>query len=184
MNRSMRFSAAALVLSMLGVMACSSYKETAGEDTHRVLERDADATVRMFQRMDSSLDRFFNSSAGYAVFPKVTKGAAGIGAAHGNGLVYQGGRIVGYTELTQATIGVQLGGQTYSELIFFQDAYNLDRFKRGEMQFSAQASAVAAAQGKAANADYAEGVAIFTMGESGLMFEASVGGQKFSYRDK
>ena len=184
MNRFTLLLAGAMTLTLLGAAACSTYKGTAGEDSNGILERDADATVRMFRRTDSSLERFFNSSAGYAVFPKVTKGAAGIGAAHGYGVVYQGASVIGYTELTQATIGVQLGGQTYSELIFFQDAYNLDRFKRGEMQFSAQASAVAAAQGKAANADYAEGVAIFTMGESGLMFEASVGGQKFSYRDK
>lgn len=173
-----------MILVASALAACSTYKETGSEDFHDRLESDADSTVNRFRRTDSSLGDFFNNAAGYAVFPKVTKGAAGIGAAHGHGVLYESGRLVGYTELTQATLGLQLGGQTYSELIFFQTAHELDLFKRGETKFSAQASAVAAAQGNAANADYAEGVAIFTLGESGLMFEASVGGQKFSFREK
>jgi lipid-binding SYLF domain-containing protein len=116
------------------------------------------------------------------VFPSVKKGAAGIGAARGKGVLFEGGEAVGRSTLSQGTIGAQLGGQTYREIIFFQDGHDVEQFKGGDFEFSAQASAVAATKGAAANADYDEGVAVFTMARGGLMFEASVGGQKFTYR--
>ncbi|MBI1367619.1 MAG: hypothetical protein GC162_03080 [Planctomycetes bacterium] len=173
-------------LLMMGLMAaCSDYKsDTEGSTPKMSLEKAAMSTVDQYKKADSSLKRFFDGAAAYAVFPEVAKGAAGIGAAHGNGVLYEGGQIVGYTGLSQGSIGLQLGGQTYSELIFFKDKAAVDEFKGGNMEFSAQASAVAAAEGAAANADYAHGVAIFTRGQQGLMFEASVGGQKFSYNAK
>ncbi len=167
-------------------VGCSNYKEGQGADGRRDSTKqysgdDAQATVREFRNADPSIGRFFDNAAGYAVFPEVVQGGAGIGAAHGEGAVYQNGRLIGYTELTGGSIGLQLGGQKFSEVIFFQDARALDNFKRGNLEFAAQASAVAASKGASANADYSNGVAVFTMPRGGLMFEASVGGQKFNY---
>jgi lipid-binding SYLF domain-containing protein len=178
----------ALLLALTPAVGCSSYKSTgsaaAGDprtDTGRMLSADAYATELAFKQRDPTLRRFFESAHGYAIFPEVTKGGAGLGGAHGDGVVYEQGQKVGYTELSQGSIGLQLGGQKYAQLIFFQDAATLDRFKRGGFAFAAQASAVAASNGAGANADYAHGVAVFTTAEQGLMFEAAVGGQRFEY---
>ena len=138
-------------------------------------------SIDAFLRADPGMKRFFDDSYGYAVFWKVGKGGLIVGGAHGDGLVYEQGKAVGRTELTQATIGAQLGGQTYKEVIFFRDKGALDRFKSGKFETSAQASAVIAADGASADADYRDGVAIFTVGNEGAMVEASVGGQQFSF---
>src|SRR5260370_1210291 len=106
----------------------------------------------------------------------------GIGGERGSGYVYDRGRLIGRSALTQVTIGFQLGGQAYREVIFFKDRRALDDFTRGNFQLSAQASAVAIKAGVAANLAYNDGVAIVTMAKGGLMYEASVGGQKFDYR--
>jgi lipid-binding SYLF domain-containing protein len=131
---------------------------------------------------DPGLTKFFKEAVGYAVFPTVGKGAIGVGGAYGRGELYKGGQLDGYCTLTQASIGFALGGQTYTELIFFESQAALDRFKSGNFAFAAQASAVALKSGASANAKYADGVAVFTMGEAGLMYEASIGGQKFNYQ--
>ncbi len=172
------------VLALAALSACSNYKQAGGDDPDAYLEKQAQLTIATFRKTDPTLERFFETAAGYAVFPEITKGAAGVGAAAGRGVVYEGGKIVGYADMRQATLGVQLGGQRYSELLFFQGQADLARFKADEIEFAAQASAVASSDGKAANADYSSGVAIFTVGQEGLMFEASVGGQKFRYQPK
>jgi len=133
-------------------------------------------------KTDPGLDKFFKEAAGYAVFPTVGKGAVGVGGAYGKGELYQGGQLAGYCTLTQATIGLALGGQAYTELIFFETPAALDKFKSGNFAFAAQVSAVALKSGASANAKYSNGVAVFTMAETGLMYEASVGGQKFSFQ--
>lgn len=147
-------------------------------------EKKARETIAAFKQKDAKLQAFFDKAYGYAVFPTVGKGAIGIGGAHGKGTVFQAGKAIGSTSLTQVTIGFQLGGQAYSEIIFFKDKRTLDNFKAGNFELGAQASAVAATAGAAANADYEKGVAIFTMAKGGLMYEASVGGQKFSFEPK
>jgi lipid-binding SYLF domain-containing protein len=135
-----------------------------------------------FQKTDSNLAKFFETAHGYALFPRVGKGGAVLGGAHGRGQVFEKGKLVGGSKVTQFTIGLQLGGQTYSEVVFFETKEALDRFKGGKFALSAQASAVAAAEGASTNAKYEQGVAIFTLAQGGLMFEASVGGQKFSFQ--
>ena len=149
----------------------------------RRAELDVEVTeaVAQFKKSDSSLKSFFEKSTGYAVFPGVAKGAIGVGAAHGRGQLFEGGKVVGEVDLKQVTVGLQLGGQVYSELVFFEDQKSLDNFKEGDLEFSAQLSAVAAAEGASKNAKYQLGVAIFTLAKGGLMYEASVGGQKFKY---
>ena len=141
----------------------------------------ADEAIALFKKTDPSLARFFHTSVAWAVFPSVAKGAFGIGGAGGHGVLFEGGKAVGTTSLAQVTIGLALGGQSYAEIIFFETAAPLSDFKGGNFAFAAQASAIAAAAGVAANAKYEQGVAVFTHAIGGLMYEASVGGQKFDY---
>ena len=142
---------------------------------------DATKTVGVYKKADPGLATFFDTAAGYAVFSGVGKGGAGIGGAYGKGILFEKGKAVGKTTLTQVTVGLQLGGQTYSEIIFFETEKALAEFKGSNFAFSAQASAVALKSGASANAKYRDGVAVFTATKAGLMFEASVGGQKFTY---
>ena len=134
-----------------------------------------------FKNSDPSMKAFFERAYGFAVFPTVGKGGLGIGGAYGKGKVYSKGVLEGTSSLIQFTVGLQFGGQVYSEIIFFEDKWALDLFRYGNFEFGAQASAVAATAGVSANTDYSNGVAIFTIAKDGLMFEASVGGQKFSF---
>jgi lipid-binding SYLF domain-containing protein len=138
-------------------------------------------TIKQFQKTDPGMKEFFNDARGYVVFPTVAKGGAGIGAARGKGLAYEEGKLVGEVKLTQITIGAQLGGQTYSEVLFLENKETMDSLKQSNFGLSAQVSATAAATGASANAKYKEGVAVFTMAKGGLMYEASVGGQKFKF---
>lgn len=158
-------------------------------------------TIDVFRSAGES-SAFFKRSYGYAVFPNIGKGGIGIGGAHGKGRVYRGGSHVGDTKLTQLTIGLQLGGQVYSQIIFFQDKRAFDEFTSGNFEFGAQASAVAITAGASASAgtqgasasasggqhdastagkDFYKGMIVFTVAKGGLMYEASIGGQKFSY---
>jgi len=165
----------AAMVSLLGGCATEPYM------TGGTLDQETAAATALFKRTDPDMEKFFNTSAGYAIFPDITKGGAGIGAAHGEGEVFAKSKLIGTVTLTQVTIGLQLGGQEYSELIFFEDKVTLDQFVANQFAFSAQATAVAAATGASADADYQKGVVVFTIAKGGLMFEASVGGQKFRF---
>lgn len=145
-------------------------------------QKEAEQTIELFKQTDPDLKKFFEEAVGYAVFPTVGKGGIGVAGARGTGLVYQKGKLIGEATLTQVTVGLQLGGQAYSEVIFFQTPEALEAFKAGKFALSAQVSAVAAAEGAAKNAKYQLGVAVFTLAKGGLMYEASVGGQKFKFR--
>ena len=145
-------------------------------------QKDVPHAIAEFKKSDPDMARFFAGAYGYAIFPSVGKGAIGIGGARGKGWVYEQGKLKGRTTLTQVTIGFQLGGQAYREVIFFKDQTALNDFCRGNFELSAQASAVAVTAGASANVKYNSGVAIFTMAKGGLMYEASVGGQKFSFK--
>jgi lipid-binding SYLF domain-containing protein len=149
-----------------------------------VTEDEVKTALAEFERTNKKITPFIQGAHGYAVFPSVGKGAIGIGGAHGNGLVYEKGKLIGKTSLSQVTIGFQLGGQAYRELICFQTKDALDKFKGGNFEFDAQAGAVAVTAGVSVDAAYEHGVAIFTMAKGGLMYEASVGGQKFTFEPK
>jgi lipid-binding SYLF domain-containing protein len=158
-------------------------------------------TVQLFKNEKQSAD-FFKKSAGYAVFPTIGKGGLGVGGAYGEGRVYDHGKYVGDTKMTQLSIGFQAGGQGYSQIIFFENAAALDQFKSGNFEFGANVNAVvitAAAGGTAGTTgasagasagkkdatnagEYYKGMAVFQIVKGGLMYEASVGGQKFSYK--
>jgi lipid-binding SYLF domain-containing protein len=177
----LRLYAGFLVAAVIVAAGCSSAQKAESAPT---LTEQVKGTIALFQERDPDLKTWFDTAYGYAVFPSVGKGAIGIGGAYGEGEVYEQGKLIGTTSLTQGTIGLQLGGQAYSEVIFFRDKWFLDTFKSGNLELSAQASAVAVRAGASADAGYESGVAIFTMAKGGLMFEASVGGQKFSFTPK
>lgn len=169
-----------LAVIVMTASGCATVPDSGLEREH--LRERAEQALERFRESDPSLENsFFRSSAGWAVFPSVGKGGAGYGGAFGRGVVYAEGRPVGYCSLTQASIGFQFGGQVYKELIFFEDSAALAEFRAGDLAFSAQVSAVAATAdaGKAAN--YRNGVAVFLLDSKGLMYEASVGGQKFEF---
>lgn len=169
-----------LITQGIFVLALSVGCATARPDGDQSV-KDANDTVELFKKTDPGLDNFFARAVGYAVFPNVGKGGLALGGAYGSGVLFDRGRAVGKTSLTQVTIGFQLGGQAYSEIIFLQTEGALAEFKEGKFALAAAASAVALASGASANAKYQQGVAIFTSTKGGLMYEASVGGQKFSY---
>ncbi len=145
------------------------------------LQKEVDEAITNIKKADSTIEAFFKSSAGYAVLPRVGKGGFIVGGAHGTGLVYEKGKLIGHVSMSQGTIGAQIGGQSFSEVIFFETADSLKSFQSSEFTMNAQVGAVAAAEGVAKNAKYQQGVAIFTLARSGLMAEASVGGQKFKF---
>ncbi|HEY1921437.1 MAG TPA: YSC84-related protein, partial [Tepidisphaeraceae bacterium] len=102
--------------------------------------------------------------------------------AYGQGEVYQQGKRVGFADMTQATVGATLGGETYAELVLFQNADALQAFQSGQLTFAGDISAVAAKAGAGADAKWAHGMSVFVMVKGGLMTEAAVGGQKFNYQ--
>ena len=168
------------VLGLLFLSACNTAPQTA--EGKRDIRDQSSETMSKAKINDPTLVNFSNAAWGYAVFPSIGKGAAGIGGAYGKGVLYEHGAAVGYCDLSQATIGAQLGGQAYSEILCFESQQAVDTFKQGNFRFDAQATAVALKSGAGANAKFVNGVAVFTMDEAGLMFEASIGGQKFSYQ--
>ena len=127
------------------------------------------------------MQHLFDNAYAYVIFPNVGKGGIGVGGAAGNGIAYEGGKVVGRAKMKQVTIGFQLGGQVYQEVIFFENKAEFDRFKGGNYEFAAQASAVAVTKGASMDVNYKNGVMVFTKEKKGAMYEASIGGQKFSY---
>ena len=162
-----------------------------------------DDTISIFKNAGES-GAFFGKAYGYAVFPTVGKGGLGVGAAHGKGRVYSQGKYVGDTKMNQLSVGFQAGGQAFSQIIFFEDKRAFDEFTGGNFEFAATAQAVAITAGASATAGstgtaagasggkkdatthgaYHKGMAVFTVAKGGLMYEASVAGQKFSYKPR
>ncbi len=146
------------------------------------LKTEAEQAIKAFQQADSGLKKLIDEAAGYAIFPSVGRGGFIIGGERGKGLVYEKGKVVGETKVTEINIGAQIGGETFSELILFETAESLRDFKGSDWEMSAKVSAVAAAEGAAKNAKYQQGVAVFTLTKGGLMVQATVGGQKFKFK--
>lgn len=177
-----------LAVAMVATLAagCSTYRTQGRERAAEVegeteLRERARATIARFRQQDPTLEDFFQNSYAFAVFPEVTKGGAGVGAAFGRGVVYRNGQLVGYARVQKGTVGATLGAMTFRELIFFEDEISYREFTEGTMELAAGFSAVAAANGAGASADYTGGVAVFTMPSGGLMIDISVGGQGFSF---
>ena len=161
-------------------------------------------TVNVFKKSEV-VQPFFKNAYGYAVFPTVGKAGIGIGGSYGTGQVYKGGKVTGEVSLIKGSIGFQLGGQAFSQMIFFEDKRAYDEFTSGNFEFDATASAVAITAGAQASAgtegasagasagpatgaqaktSYHKGMVVFTHAKGGLMYEAAIGGQKFSFKAK
>jgi lipid-binding SYLF domain-containing protein len=173
-----------IMIVALAVLWCSGLAADFQPDVNEELQLDVAKAILAIKKADPGIEAFFESAAGYAVFPSVGKGGIVVGAAYGKGLVIVGEKVDGYTTMTQGTVGLQLGGQVYSLFIFFKDEAAVANFRRGNFEFGAQASAVAATAGASADTSYDKGVAVFTHATGGLMVEGSVGGQKFTYVPK
>ncbi len=145
------------------------------------LDTEVQNTIRVAKTTDPGLQSFFDKSAGYAVFPRIGSGAAVVGGAFGRGELFQNGQFVGHCSMTQASVGLSLGGQEYSEIVFFETPEALNNFKGGNFALGAETTAVALTTGAAAKASFSNGVAVFTMRPAGLMFSAAVAGQKFAF---
>jgi hypothetical protein len=176
-----RFSVVFLTITALFVLSVSGSAFGWDPRQEQSLIDNSKATIAAFKEKDPTLQVFFDEAAGYAVYPTVGKGAIVVGAAHGSGLVFENDEIIGKSKINQVTVGLALGGQAYSEIVFFETADDLANLKKGDLEFAAQASAIAVDARAAADADYNTGVAVFTMGKGGLMFEASIGGQHLSF---
>ena len=148
-------------------------------------EHEHESLLKPFYATDPTIKKYVRKSVGYVIYPRIEKGAVGIGGAFGKGNVYEklahAYKLIGHSELTQLSAGLQLGGQSYSEIIFFENKKAFNKFKRGEIQLGAQASVVALKKGASANAVFKNGVAIVILKEKGLMGELSVGGQKLTF---
>ena len=170
---------------IVAIFACITfflpYSLKAQGDKDKILN-DCKGVKTAFIKTDESIKNLFNNSYGYAIFPDIGKGAVVVGGAGGNGAVYEKGKAIGTAKMVQVSVGAQVGGQAYREVIFFENKDALDRFKDNKFEFSGQVSAVALKSGASANAKYWEGVAVFTQEKGGLMAEASIGGQKFTYK--
>lgn len=152
------------------------------EEKKENLEFQAQNAYKQMLTEDPSLENFLKRSYGYATFPRVGKGGLIAGGAYGRGLVYEQGQWIGYADITQATIGLQAGGQSFMELIVFENREALERFKRGEVKFAANVSAVILKTGAADTARFTDGVAVFVKPIAGAMVEASIGGQQFTFQ--
>ncbi len=169
-----------LILTLFSAMIINyGQAHVGGWDPHAYQK--AEQAIVEFQAKNSRMEKFFDEAYGYAVFPSVGKAAIGLGGAHGKGIVYERGNPIGDAKMTQISWGLQLGGQAYREVIFFETSEALESFKNNNFEFAAQVSAVAVTVGASADAAYENGVAVFTMTKGGFMYEASVGGQKFKY---
>ena len=158
--------------------------------------------IKVFSNAGES-SQYFKTAYGYALFPTIGKAGIIVGGAYGKGKVFTGAKHVGDSTMTQLSIGAQLGGQAFSQIIFFENEQAFKDFTSGNFEFSAQASAVVITAGASAEANtgggtaagisggrndaattsggYRKGMAIFTVATGGLMFEVALGGQKFTY---
>lgn len=144
-------------------------------------EQAARATLQKFIDKDSGVQAFIDESVGYAVFPSVGKAGFIIGGAHGKGVVFEDGIVIGAASITEAKLGLVAGLESFSQLVVFQTDDALNKLKEGKFDMGAQASAVAAKAGAAATTSFSNGVAVFITDQGGLMGDASVGAQKFSF---
>lgn len=165
-------------LTGLGMLAGTALGQSAANN----LEFQARQTITTAKQQYPSMDGYFRTAVGWAVFPTVTKGALIVGGSHGDGIVYQNGQPIGEASLSKASIGAQAGGENYSEVIFFQTPQTLSAFESGNYSLTAAAAAIAGTAGVGQALRYDNGAAVFTFGREGLIAQAAIGGQRFAYR--
>jgi lipid-binding SYLF domain-containing protein len=174
-----QWAVAAMLATMMA--GCGTNPNPGDSVDRQLLSERTQAAIHDFKETDPSIQRFFDTAHAYVVFPAVVTAAVGVGGAHGDGEVFQNGKLIGYADVSQGSVGVQLGAQKYAEVLFFENEGSFVDFKYSTLEFDARATAIAASRGAAAAADYRRGVITFTLPESGLMAQAAIGGQKFRY---
>jgi lipid-binding SYLF domain-containing protein len=175
---------AIVVISLIaGLVTGCSTGSVSKEDGDALMKR-SQASRQEWNKVDPQFEAFAKKGYGFAFFPEITKGGLVVGGAHGQGVVYEKGQHIGYADLTQMSLGFQAGYQDYSELIVFENQTAMDKFKRNEIDFGANASAVVADKGAAMGAQFVDGVAVFVRPTNGAMAEASLGGQQITYLPK
>jgi len=176
----------ALILCLLGLLSApapATDDDAAEDDEPGYTQRLGEATEArsLFEENHPELRAFFKKSYAYAIYPKVRKLAYALGIASGDGMVFREGEAIGYSRLTQVTYGVTAGAHSFAEVIFFRNAEVFDRFLTGKLKLDAQASAVAGSAAAMADYDFDSDVLVYTLTKKGLMFDLSLGGQKFSF---
>lgn len=170
------------VALMCAAMMCGCKTEPKTEGDAAKLSANADATVAGYKAKDSSLQALMDKSVGYAVFPDVGKGGWIVGGSYGRGQVYEGGRMIGYADISEVSAGFQWGAQNFSELLIFTRQSDLDKFKQGDFSLGANVSAVALSAGAAGTTDPSKGVIALVDTKGGLMAEAAIGGQRMRFK--
>jgi hypothetical protein len=174
--------AIAVGLALASVPAgCGPSSSLPPEEQIKVLKVDVDATMETFKGQFTAHAGEFKKAYAYAVYPAVGKGGFVVGGFSGKGLVYEGGKLVARSDIGGGTLGAQIGGQSFSEVLFFENKAAFEKFKRGETAFQAGGSATAGTASASAANSYKDGVMVMTFGGGGLMLEGVIGGQTFSY---
>jgi lipid-binding SYLF domain-containing protein len=173
-----------LIFALAAVILAGCSTEPKSTEDRASLQDDVNSTFKRLYVEDPGLQPFLSAADGYAIFPTVGKGGLIAGGAYGHGQVYEKDQFIGYADISQATVGAQVGGQSFTEVIAFQTPEALNKFETGQLTFAADASAVALKSGAAAAAKYEDGVVVFIEPVGGLMLEAAIGGQSFSYQPK
>lgn len=169
-------------LLLLFSVTCIFVNVTRAQDPREErLKDDAENAKAAFIQSNNQMQQLFDDAYGYAILPNVGKGAAGIGGAAGSGIVYEKGKMTGTVKMKQLSFGLHIGGEAFREVIFFEDKETFERFKTNELEFTAQTSATAIKDGNVKDAGYQDGIIVFTQKKTGLMYDASIGGQKFNY---
>lgn len=171
-----------LAAALLPGVASAQKKEKDPAAERAQIHADVMKTIASFKATDPSIDKFFKTSAGYAVFGRVGKAGFIVGGGAGDGELFEKGKVVGYAHIGMGSVGLQIGVQEFSQIVFFKDAAALARFKQNKFEFAANASAVIVKTGGADAADYREGVAVFVKPTGGAMAELSLGTQKFNFK--
>ena len=178
------FTRAVVVFALaIGLLVGCTTAPPSQESRNALLEN---ATVAMqdMNRVDPGVEALVRKGYGYALFPEVVKAGLGFGGGYGQGVVYEQGQHVGYADLTLASVGAQIGGQTFSELVVFENKAAMDRFKAGPLDFTAGAGAMILQNGAAANAQFVDGITVVVQPITGAMAEATIGGQQLRYAAK
>ena len=163
----------------VGMIGCSTAPKS--EEDRASLDADVQRTLSAMRSADPSFGEFLDKAYGYAIFPSVGRGALIVGGAYGKGEVFEQGKFIGYSDMSQATVGAQIGGEGYAQVIAFENKAALDKFINKEYAFDAEVSAVALKSGASKQARFRDGIAVFQYTKGGLMAAAAVGGQKFRF---
>ena len=179
------FRIAAVFMTMLVAAPLASHaqeKKATPAEQRKALHADVQAAIARVKKTDPGVDKFFKDSVAYVVFPRAGKGGFIFVGGHGDGELFEKGKVAGTASLSLGTVGLSIGGQQFTQIIFFQNAQALDRFKQNKFEFTAGVSAVIVKEGAAVAGKYTDGVAVFVQPIKGAMAEAAIGAQKFNFK--